>query len=85
MLQRDLVIYKSPPSGTGFEGIKGSCRTAEAWHCERPRKAIGERTASVAVDSPGLRVHAKKLEFGIIKRALLHWKTQCIGHAIIIR
>ena len=41
--------------GTGFEGMKGSYRAAEAWHCERLRKAIGEVTISVALDGPGLK------------------------------
>ena len=30
MLWLDLVICKSYPGGTGFEGIKGSCREAKA-------------------------------------------------------
>ena len=29
LLQRDLVICKSHPGGTGFEGMKGSHRAAE--------------------------------------------------------
>jgi hypothetical protein len=29
-------VLKSHPGGTGFEGMKGSCRAAEALHCERP-------------------------------------------------
>jgi hypothetical protein len=29
-------MCKSYPDGTGFEGMKGSHRAAEAWHCERP-------------------------------------------------
>jgi hypothetical protein len=35
--------------------MKGSWRAAEAWHCGRPEKAIGEGAASVAVDSTGLK------------------------------
>jgi hypothetical protein len=35
-------VGKSHPGDTGFEGIKGSWRAAEACHCERPRKATGE-------------------------------------------
>ena len=35
---------------TGLEGVKGSWKAAEACHCERPRKDIGEGAASVAVD-----------------------------------
>jgi hypothetical protein len=41
VLWLDLVMCKSYPGGTGFEGMKGSCREAEAQHCERPWKAIG--------------------------------------------
>jgi hypothetical protein len=37
-------MCKSYPGGTGFEGMKGSRRAAEAQHCERPWKAIGEGT-----------------------------------------
>jgi hypothetical protein len=59
VLQLDLVMCKNHPGGTGFEGMKGSWRTAEAWHCER----LGEGAASVSVDSPVLKGHAKK--FGL--------------------
>ena len=31
LLEQDLVMCKGHPSGTGFEGMKGSCRAAEAW------------------------------------------------------
>jgi hypothetical protein len=48
-------MCKSHPDGTGFEGMKGLCRAAEAQHCERPWKAIGEGAASVAIDGPGLK------------------------------
>ena len=50
MLHQDLVMCKSHPGGTGFEGMKGSRRAAEARHCERPWKAIGEGAASVAIE-----------------------------------
>jgi hypothetical protein len=50
-------MCKSHPGGTGFEGMKGSLRAAEAQHYERPWKAIGESAASVATDSLG-RGHA---------------------------
>jgi hypothetical protein len=53
-----LVICKGHPGGTGFEGMKGSCRAAEARHCERSWKAIGEGATSVAIDDPGLKGHA---------------------------
>jgi hypothetical protein len=48
-------MCKSHPGCTGFKGMKGSCRAAEAWHCERPWKAFGEGAASVAIDVPGLK------------------------------
>jgi hypothetical protein len=54
VLWPDLVMCKSHPGGTGFEGMNKSCRTVEAQHCERPWKAIGEGRASVAIDDPGL-------------------------------
>ena len=44
LLQRHLLICKGHPGGTGFEGMKGSHKAAEARHCERPWKAIGEGT-----------------------------------------
>ena len=50
------------PGGTGFEGMKGSCRAVEARHCKRPWKAIGEGTASVAIDGPGLKGSCKEVE-----------------------
>ena len=62
VLQWDLVMFKSHPGGTGFEGMKGSCRAAEALHCERPWKAIGEGAASVAIDGPGLKGSCKGVE-----------------------
>ena len=46
-------MCKGHPGGTGFEGMKGSHRAAEARHCERPWKAIGEGAASVAIGGPG--------------------------------
>ena len=52
MLQWDLVMCKSHPGGTGFEGMKGSRRASEAQHCERTWKAIGEGAASVGIDGP---------------------------------
>jgi hypothetical protein len=56
-------MCKSHPGGTGFEGMKGSCRTAEAWHCERPPwKAIGEDAASVAIGGPGQKGSCSVLE-----------------------
>jgi hypothetical protein len=46
-------MFKSYPGDTGFEGMKGSRRAAEAQHCERPWKAICQGTASVAIDDSG--------------------------------
>ena len=62
MLQLYLVMCKSHAGVAGFEDMKGSCRTAEAWHCERPWKAIGEGAASVVVDGPGLKGSCKGFE-----------------------
>ena len=62
MLWLDLVICKSYPGGTGFEGIKGSHRAAEAQHCERPWNAIGEGAASVAIDGPEQKGSCKGVE-----------------------
>jgi hypothetical protein len=65
LLQRDLIMCKSHPGGTGFEGMKGSYRAAEAWYCERPGKAIGEGAASVAIDSPELKGPCNVLEMPV--------------------
>ena len=62
VLQQDLVMCKSYPGGTGFEGMKGSHRAAEALHCERPWKVIGEGAVSVAIDGPGLKGSCKGFE-----------------------
>ena len=64
VLELDLVMCNNHPDSTSFEGMKRSCRGVEAWHCERPERAIGEGSASVAVKSPGLKGYAKKLRFG---------------------
>ena len=48
-------MHKSHPGGTGFEGVKGSWKTAKALHCERPGKAIGKGAVLTAVDDPGLK------------------------------
>jgi hypothetical protein len=62
MLRLDLVMCKNHSGGTGFEGMKGSRRAAEAWHCERSWKAIGEGEASAVVDDPGLKGSCKRFE-----------------------
>ena len=63
--QRDLVMCKGHPGGTGFDGMKGSRKAAEARHCERPWKAIGEGIASVAIDGPGLKGSCSVLEMPV--------------------
>ena len=55
MVQQDLRVCRRHPGGTGFEAMKGSGRKAEAQPCEKPRKAIGEGTNSVAIDGPKLK------------------------------
>ena len=60
MLQLDLIMCKSHSGDTGFEGMKGSWIAAEAWHRERPGKAIGD--SSVVVDSPGLKRPCKRFK-----------------------
>jgi hypothetical protein len=51
MFQLNLIMFNNYPGGTG-----------EAWHCERPGKAIGKSAASVTVDG-----HAKNLRLVIMK------------------
>ena len=76
-------MCKSHPGGTGFEGMKVSWRRAEAWHCERSWKAIGEGAASVAVDGPRLKGLYKRFEawhheerlWKAIGEAYLEWNT----------
>ena len=58
-------MCKGHPGGTGFEGMKGSRRAAEARHCERPWKAIGESAASVAIDSSRLTGSCSVLEMPV--------------------
>ena len=50
-------MCKSYPGSTGFEGMKGSLRAAEARH-----SAIGEGAASVAVEGQGLKGSCKGFE-----------------------
>ena len=50
-----LGSVKSHPGGPGFEGMKGSWRAAEAWHCERPGVGFGEEASSVSIRSVGLK------------------------------
>ena len=60
MLQLYLVVCNNLPTGTGFEGMKGSWRATEAG--ERLGKAIGEGAVLVAVDGPGLKGSCKGVE-----------------------
>ena len=55
-------MCKSHPGGTGFEGMKESCRAAEAQPCERPCNAIGEGAASGAIDGPEIKESCSVLE-----------------------
>ena len=55
-------MCKNHPGGTGFEGMKVSRRTAEAWHCGKSWMAIDESADSVAIYSPGLMVPFKGVE-----------------------
>ena len=45
--------------------MKGSHKAAEARHCERPWKAIGEGAASVAIEGPGLKGSWSVLEMPV--------------------
>lgn len=40
MVAPSFIMCKHLPGGTGFEGMKGSWRTAEAYHCQRTKKDI---------------------------------------------
>ena len=53
-------VYESA-KGTGFEGMKGSWRAAEAWQYKKPWKAIGEGAASVAINGTGLKGSCKRV------------------------
>ena len=58
-------MCKNHLGSTGFEGMKESCRAAEAQHYEKPWKAIGEGAASVAINSPGLKGSNSILEISV--------------------
>jgi hypothetical protein len=62
MQQLCLVMCKSHPDVPGSEGMKGSWRAAEAWHCEKPWKGTGEGATSVEVDGPGLKESCKEVK-----------------------
>lgn len=42
---------KSHSGSTGFEGMKGSCKAAKAWHCARPAEAMLEGATSVVIEA----------------------------------
>jgi hypothetical protein len=46
-------MCKSHPGGTGFEGMKGSCRAAEAQHCDRPLVKVEPQLQLMAQDRRG--------------------------------
>jgi hypothetical protein len=72
-------MYKSYPGGTDFEGMKVSWKVAQAWHWERPRKAINEGTASITVDSLGLKGSCKGFEAWHHEESL----SEAIGEAYL--
>jgi hypothetical protein len=55
-------MCKSYLGGTGFEVMKVSGTTAEAWCFERPWKVITKGTASIPVDNLGLKGSCKGSE-----------------------
>lgn len=60
--QLNLVLSKSLAGGTSCEPIRGSWRTADAWHFQRSGEAIGECIASVTVECLGLKRSWRKVE-----------------------
>lgn len=52
----------SYPGGNSFEGMKGSCKAAEAWHREVPEEVIDEGMASMAVANTGLKGSCREVE-----------------------
>ena len=45
-----------------IEGMKGSWRAADRWHCEKAEEAIGKVATSLVVEGPGLKVISKDIE-----------------------
>lgn len=45
-----------------IEGMKGSWRAAEGWHCEKTGEGIGKGTARLVVEGTGLKVSSKDFE-----------------------
>ena len=42
--------------------MQGPWKAAEAWHCERPGKAIGEGIASITIDGQVLKDFYKEVD-----------------------
>ena len=59
-------MCKNHPGGTGFKGMKGSWRAAEAWHCERPLVKMQSQLQLTTQDQRGL---AKELSLSTMKGA----------------
>jgi hypothetical protein len=71
-------MCKSYPGGTGFEGMNGSHRAAEARYHERPWKAISEDAASFAINGPGLKGPCSFLEMPVPRddpQEQQHWSS----------
>lgn len=67
-----LRLVYSFPGGTGFAGMKVSWRTAEAWKCERPRKAISD--LQLQKKPRDWRVFGENLRLDIIWQAQSLWR-----------
>jgi hypothetical protein len=59
-LAAKLGSVKNYPGDTHFEGMKESWRAVEAWHCERPGKAIAAYL--VAVGGSALKGPCREFE-----------------------
>ena len=62
-------MWKNQLSGAGFEGMKRSWKSAEAWHCERPGKPLVMVQSQWQMKSQDCRGHTKKLSLGTMKGA----------------
>lgn len=56
----------SHPGRTGFEGMKGSWRASEAWHCEKP---LVEVQLPLQLKAQAWWGHTENLRLGTMKRA----------------
>ena len=68
--QSDLVMCKTHPDGIGFKNMKGSQREAEAWHCERPGKAMGKGAAPMTAEGPRLKGSCREVEAWLHEESL---------------